>query len=276
MIPVSAILTLKIETEEPIELDAFVGAFTSIAEEYRRSIREYHPDIEGDSRIYVKEIRKGSYEADLIPLVAAAAAPLVSSMDQLLIAEQFVRTWGARIKALASGKFDGWEPTKGELATLANATKAIATDPNASSTLSAVRYRDGRRDVEASFVFSTPDAVRAQASIDAAYRALEATDHSEYRRVLMVFTRSDIGSARVGRRSADRVKIEELSPKPLAVMYASDLAKDRIKHEIRESDDNIYKKGFVVDVNVRTLNGKPSVYAVTNVHEIIELPDDDE
>ena len=36
----AAVLPLRIQTEEPVEIDAFVGAFTSLAEEYRRDIRE--------------------------------------------------------------------------------------------------------------------------------------------------------------------------------------------------------------------------------------------
>ncbi len=90
----------------------------------------------------------------------------------------------------------------------------------------------------------------------------------------MIFTRSDIGTAQVGKPSGERVKIEEISAKPLALIYASDLAEQRIKHEIREADDNVYEKGFVVDVNVRSSNGKPAAYAVTHVHQVIDLPDD--
>ena len=91
----------------------------------------------------------------------------------------------------------------------------------------------------------------------------------------MVFTRTDVGNAIVGKRSGERVKIEEVHSKPLALMYASELAEERLKHEIREAEENVYKKGFVVDVNVRFVNGKPSVFAVTNVHEVIDLPDYD-
>lgn len=267
--------TLTINAEQPIELDAFVGAFTSIAEELRRDIRLNHPDADGDARIFVREIRKGSYEADLIPYVAAAA-PFVAQMDQVLIAEQFIRTWGGRISSLISGKLGDWEPTKSELATMANATQAIATDPNAKSTLKAVTYEDGKRQVKASFEFDTKQALEAQKTIDATYREIEKPDHSDHQRVLMIFTRSDIGSASVGKRSGERVVVEEISPKSRALMYASEMAEDRIKHEIRESEDNVYKKGFVVDLNVRMVNGKPSVYAVTHLHEVIELPEDDE
>jgi hypothetical protein len=44
--------------------------------------------------------------------------------------------------------------------------------------------------------------------------------------------------------------------------------------EGREADDNVYKKGFVVDVNVQLVNGKPAAYRVTNVHQVIDLPSD--
>ena len=57
-------------------------------------------------------------------------------------------------------------------------------------------------------------------------------------------------------------------------MYASEMAEERIKHEIREADDNVYKKGFVVDVNVQYVGSKPKVYAIRNFHSIIDLPDD--
>ena len=90
----------------------------------------------------------------------------------------------------------------------------------------------------------------------------------------MRFTRSDIENVKVGQPSAERVVIEELSERPLALIYGSDLAEKRLKHEIREADENVFKKGFVVDVNVRSSGGKDVAYAVTHVHQVIDLPDD--
>jgi hypothetical protein len=269
-----AILRLRISTEEPVEIDAFVGAFTSLAEEYRREIRENYPDADGDARIFVKEVRKKCIEADLIPYVVAAA-PFIAHMDQVVIVEQFVRSWGSRISALVSGNLSGWSPKKSELKSLVDATEAIARDPNASSTLEAVTFEDGKNEIRAAFQFKTDDAKSAQVTIDGVYRELEAPTGADHERVLMIFTRSDTGKATVGKRSGERVLIEEVHNRALALMYASELAEERIKHEIREAEDNIYKKGFVVDVNVRMVGGKPSVFAVTNVHDIIDLPDDE-
>ncbi len=269
------ILRLRIQTEEPVEIDAFVGAFTSLAEEYRRDIRENYPDADPEARIFVKEVRKKCIEADLIPYVLASA-PFVAQMDQVVIVEQFVRTWGKRITALVSGNLGDWSPKKSELKTLVDATEAIARDPNAKSTLEAVTFEDGKSKIRASFQFATSEAKSAQVTIDGVYKELEAPTGADHERVLMVFTRSDVGKAQLGKRSGERVLIEEVHGKALALMYASELSEERIKHEIREAEDNIYKKGFVVDVNVRMVGGKPSVFAVTNLHEIIDLPDDDE
>lgn len=89
----------------------------------------------------------------------------------------------------------------------------------------------------------------------------------------MRFTRSDIGTVNVGKPSGERVKIEEISDRPLALVYGSQLAEERIKHEIREADENVFKKGFIVDVNVKSTGGRPVAYAITNVHQVIELPE---
>ena len=264
------VLTLRIDTEKPIELSAFVLAFTSLAAEYQRQTQEIFP--EADAKIYVKEVRKGSYEADLIPYIPLIA-PIIASVDQVMIIEQFVTVWGKRISALVTGKLGDWEPTKNDLKTLSDATEAIARDPNASSTLEAVHFRDGKREVEAFFKFTTADANKAKKTIEDQTQLLELHNNEIHERVLMVFTRTDIGNAQVGKRSGEKVVIEEISPKAFAIMYASSLAEERIKHEIREDEGNVYMKGFVVDVSVKTVNGRPSVYAITHVHDIIELPD---
>lgn len=269
-----AFLTLKIDTSQPVEMDAFIGAFSSLAQEFQREVRAKQPRSEAEARIFIKEVRQGSTIIEMIPEIGAAAYSAAAFIDQVTVVENFVKTWGERIQALASGQLGRWQPSKSELNNWTNAVAAIARDPDANSTLEAATFEDGRRQVRAAFQFSTPEAVRAQKTIDATYRELEAPDHADHERVLMVFTRSDIGNVSVGKRSGERVKIEEISSRPLALIYASDLAEERIKHEIRESEDNVFKKGFVVDVNIRMNNGKPAVYAVTHVHEIIELPDD--
>ena len=94
-------------------------------------------------------------------------------------------------------------------------------------------------------------------TVERRLQLLEKTQHADHTRVLMRFTRSDIGDVTVGKPSGERVKIEEISDRALPLVYGSELAEERIKHEIREADENVYKKGFMVDVNVKSTGGRP-------------------
>ena len=75
---------------------------------------------------------------------------------------------------------------------------------------------------------------------------------------------------------SEPIEIEDFARmfKALALTYGSQMAEERVRHEIRDDEYNVYKKGFVVDVNVQKRNGKPVAYSVTHVHQIVVLPDD--
>lgn len=267
-------LTLKLDTHEPVELRDFLGAFTSIGNQAERFVAEASPGSRAEARIYVKEVRHGCIEADL--LLFAAVSGGIAVMDQALFVEDFVKRWGGRIRALVSGQREQQPDNPRDLSDFKNALESVMGDPLASHRLEAATFEDGKRKVKASFTFTTAEARTGLIAIEDRRREIEPINSPDHKRVLMVFTRSDVNAAKVNKRSADRVRIEEISDQSLAVMYSSELAEEKIRHEIREGDDNIYKKGFVVDVSVRhNANGRPSVYAVTNLHQVIELPDDD-
>lgn len=232
-------------------------------------MKEFAPDFPHEAEIFVKEVRAGSIIADLIPFVA----PFIGDMKTLLILEEFVRRYGARLGTLISRNPSDQPNSKSELQTFADAAEAVANDPNGSATLEVAVFEDGEKKIKAAFRFTTPEARVAQQEIEARRKQLEKSEDADRNRVLMVFTRSDVNDADIGKRSGERVMIEEISDKSLALMYGAALAEKRIKYEIRDSDENVYKKGFVVDVNVRVRNGKPVAYSVTHVHDVIDLPD---
>jgi hypothetical protein len=267
------LITLKLNTTQPIELGDFVGAFTALASEFERYIKQTHPDLTGEAELYVRQVRRGSIVVDLFPGLAIAA-PFIADMEKALIVEKFVRVFGTRFRALLGTQASTNAPqTRSELKDWTDAVAAIARDPDAVAQLEATAFEDGRKKIKAAFKFTTKEARKALSTIESRQRVLEKKEHAEHSRVLMRFTRSDVGDVNVGRPSGERVIIEEISDKPLALIYASQLAEERIKHEIREADDNVFKKGFVVDVNVRSSGGRPVAYAVTHVHQVIDLPD---
>src|SRR5208282_1502608 len=78
-------LVLNIDTKHPIELGDFVSGFASISNQYDKFIRTYFPELTGDSRMFVREVRPGSIEADLLPWAVAGVSAVISQMDQVLI-----------------------------------------------------------------------------------------------------------------------------------------------------------------------------------------------
>jgi hypothetical protein len=59
-------IILNIETKNPIELTDFVWAFTSVASQYEKFIRSHYPEMSHDANIFIREVRAGSIEADLL------------------------------------------------------------------------------------------------------------------------------------------------------------------------------------------------------------------
>lgn len=266
-------LTLKLDTNEPIELADFVGSFTAIGNEFERFVKERFPDHKTDVQFFVKEVRSGCVEADLLAGLTALAG-MIGAMDQLLILEQFVRLWGKRLRSFIDNKKEDQPDTKAELKDFYNATKAIVRDPQASHRLEAAIFEDGERKVRTVFQFSNAEARTAQQSIEDRSREIELTTNAEYERVLLTFERSRKSNTQLD-KTGELVVIEEIDQKPKVLIYGSEMIEQEIKHEIREADDNIYKKGFVVDANARQRTGRVVGYVVTKVHQIIDLPDDD-
>lgn len=267
-----AYIALKIDFKLPIDVLDFVSLFTSLEGQFEHFIRAKYPDFASEARVFVKEIRPGSIEADLI----TAAGLIVPLMDHVLIVEDFAKRYYERLsKYFKPGGRDA-DVSKSDLKDLLGAVSAIARDPEASSKIAVVKYEDGKRDVRWAIQFDTSQARRAVEEIENHRRELERVTGTDYSRVLMTFSQSNIKTPPLGKRTGERVVIEEIADTELPLVYASQMAEEQIKHEIREADENVFKKGFVVDVNVQTRAGHPVAYRVTNLHQVIDLPDQEQ
>ncbi|MGI9364515.1 MAG: hypothetical protein ACR2O8_04980 [Rhizobiaceae bacterium] len=262
-------LTLKIDTEQPVELRDFVGSFTSLANEFERFIKASYPDAKSNPKMFVREVRYGCIEADMI---AGFAAVAMTQMDQILILEDFVKRWGTRFLSLrnANAKEDELNSNR-ELKDWADAAKSISSDPVALHRLQAATFEGGKRQIKAEFIFDAPDARTALQNIEDRKLLLAAPTATPHERVLMVYTRTDVHDATINKKSAERVLINQISDVERPVVYASEMAEQEIREHIREADENVYKRGFVVDV-VEELNGdKVIAYGVTAFHSVIDI-----
>ncbi len=268
-------LILKIDTQAPVELNDFVAAFVGFGSQFERFHDREHPDESGSAGFYVREVRAGSIIAELVPYIGAAAVPILgcvmAGVKHANDLKKFVENYGAIITKYF--KRGGRDPkvSKGDLNDFHKTVRAVAHDPNA--TLSLAVFEKGEQRV--AFQFNTTQAREAEHNILEHRQELERTTAADHQKVLMVFTKTGVAHATTGKRSGEMVQIEAIHPRPLPIVYASTLAEERIRHEIAEADENVYKKAFDVDVNVEMRGGKPIAYRLVSVHDVIDLPDDE-
>lgn len=267
-------IRLKLDVHEPIALADFVGVFTAMGAEYDRYAKAAQPDGASAATLYVKHVRDGCIEADLVPVLTGPA--LLVGLGHANTVFNFVKNYGGRISEYLKKGGKAEDATKGELKHFSEQVSVIANAPGSSLRIAAMQVEKGEEKTTVTFQFDTGQAQQIQESVEVHKLELDHQARADKSRVLMVFTRSDVRSSALGKRSGEQVVIEDLSPSPRPLIYASDLAEQQIKHEITEAEDNVYKKGFVVDVNVQTRRGKPIAYSVTNIHQVIDLPDDGE
>lgn len=265
-------IRLTLDVDQAIELGEFVGAFTALASEYERFVRANQPSGPApEATLFVKEVRSGSVIADLVPWVGLTlAGGVIEGVGHLNTVDEFVERLGNRLRAYTKPGGRVSDATKSELSDFYAQVGAVANAPGSTLQVAAMERKSGKDVTRAYFQFDTGETRQIQQRIEEHRNELNHTNRADHERVLMTFVRPDIRGASVGKRSGELVEIAKISDNPRPLIYASEMAGQTIKAEMQD-DDSVFKKGFVVDVNVEMRRGKPVAYAVTNVHQVIEI-----
>ena len=265
------IVELRIQLDDKPELFDLVNSFAGLANQFQAHIKERHPDIQSDAKICVNDIRAGSIIVELMPVIQSFIQP----MGMLVTVDQFVIRLGEIIHGFANGqKLEG--ANKKDMRDFLGVVETIAKDPNAILSVESAEYHETKTTKRARFEFNTKDAKAARDVIVEQKNMLELPAHEVFTNALMVFWQSNRRHTAVGRRTGERAIIEQLSKKDLAVTYETDLARERIKYETIQGDQNLFKLGFFVDGYVERLNNRPVAYRITKLNDVIDLPDDEE
>lgn len=266
-------LILRIETAFPIELNEFVSTFVGLGSQYEHFHDNAHPEDRGGARFYVREVRAGSIIAELVPWVVGipslgAAMAAVKHANDLV---KFVENFQAKLAPYFKRGGRTPDATKGDVADFLKTVQAVAHDESGSLTLAV--YEDGQKRV--SFDFTTAEARAAEGNLLEHRSDMEATTAADHQRVVLRFVRPSAEAGKPGRKGGERAIIDKISPYARPVMYASDLAERRMKHELLEAQGNVFKLLFDVDVNVEvSATGKPLAYRITAVHTVVDGDDD--
>jgi hypothetical protein len=264
-------IRLYIHFEQPIEIKDFVGAFTSIGDQFDKFMRANHPDLASEADLYIKQIHSGSIVADLLPWLAMSLPTIIDAMGQVQTVEDFVIRWGSRIAKYTTPGGRDEQATRSDLKDFIDGVAAIANDTNGTMRVEAIAFEDGEKKIKAAAHFTTAQAQAARLEMERHQIEMGVPRLSIHKRVLMTFTQSNIKNVEPGKRSSERVLIQDLHSKDLPLIYGGQIIEERLKHEIRDEDENVFKKGFIVDASLETKNGRPVAIRVTELHQIIDI-----
>ena len=263
-------IRLKLDTDEPIALNDFVGSFVGLGNQLDRFVAVNYPSFKGDLEVFVQDVRDGCVVADLVVMFGYSALAnnlpgVIDVIDKGQVLARFVNDLKDRLGPYLKGGKNP-EATKSELADYLKTVRTIARDPKAGASLEAAEFEGGQRIVRASFKFTSDEAREAQRQIEAHRQDLEAKSDADHSRVLLHFVRPSAEAGKPGKPGGERGIIDKLHPKALPVLYASEMAEQRIRHEIVEAE-HVFRRLFDVDVNVETnAVGKPVAYRITAFH----------
>lgn len=264
-----AYLELKIDLSDLIEVRQLGDMLGSLADQYDDFVKSHFNDQSHEARFYVQEVSRGSI---IIEFVAAT----IGMMDQTIILKQFFDLTKTRVGLYLAGTGEP-KASPARRQQIADMVRAVATSD--SGTLS-LAYKE--KDADGSEAVLVIDKTEARevlsTALDEKLMALEAVsqpEHNQRRRVMMYFFQTNRKTHSSGKRTGEKVVIPAIHKKPKALIYESQAAEDRVKHEILEEEDNIYKKAFLVDVDIESLNDRITAYRLMSVHEVLDIEDDD-
>jgi hypothetical protein len=281
-------IEIHFDVRQPVELVTLTLALQSLARDYRRFMNDDARArgvriADEDVKLYVTKVESGSILAEL-----ASATPVIgaffSIMDYQSVFAQYVQNFGTIVdycRGLLTRK--DLQPadikiTKAGAQAIADVMAVAAANHDGRLGLRAMRAGSKTSDgaeVYAEITFTSEEAAEAQRGALLAQKVLEYRGDADYENVLLYFQRTSTDTPKSDGRTDDKAIINSISPKPLAVHFASPLDAARINDMKSDPHQNPFKSAFRVDVNVETdRNQVPRFYRVVHIHEVI--PDDED
>lgn len=251
------ILRVNFAPSRPVELADFVRSCGALSNEYNAFAAERGLEA---GKLYVKEVRKGSIELDL---VAVCAGMLVQQVLPIVCNANAIADFLGHLKGVV-----GWLKGGGAGAkdrpyadrTLENVSAfldPVAKDKNATVTVNVVTVNG---DVNAPLVVGNTDANYVQ---NVRRLVEEECASPNVRRVEGVMLRW-YQSRNSDEPTGDKAIIETVSKKPLRTVFAD----RKIKALLLSVEENIFRCAWLVDATVESLDGVPKLYRIESIERL--------
>lgn len=251
------VLRVEIANERPLDLIDVTTSLMALAQAFQdyanRTSGEPLPD---NLRLYVKELRKGSLIAELVSLTEQASwilkhgevlGAFVTNLHDIL----------SYFMGRSSTPLDA--PTRQQANQAIKLVEPIAKDSG--SQLNIQVMEGGTVNIHQNINITTIDANAVQ---NGARRFLGPTLPSNYVSTDQLMTLEQVKNS-ASSKTGDRGIIEAISERPVKLQFLSEDAKRRVL----ELQENPLQCVFMVDVEVRSSEGRPTLYRVISVKDVI-------
>jgi hypothetical protein len=267
------LLQLHLEPRDPIDVLHLTAALGSLARQYQEFAFEH--DLArrtADARLLVSNVAPGSIDISFVPdftYIVAAGGPLLAPLlNKYDLIEKFGKHLKTLIDAFSSTKPPPETITVKDCDDAINIVKPIAQN-GGSQTFNIIK---AGQILPVLFI----NTEQAQSLVESAARhkiELQRPDADIRQSVAMVWARLDRDPAKTeGTKSPDRGVIEEIDPKPHAVLFTDEMS--HIKREMIDDQENPYQKVYFVDVEIVRVGDKIVAYRIMGFHGTEDLPGD--
>ena len=256
------VLRIHIKNSQPVDvsdftktMSAFGTLFSNFAQKNGKSKEE------ANAKLYVSKIIEGSIDIHLVELASLAVIPFVENSNLIL---DFAKHIKSIYDYFVLSKGDEPELNVPELKGVHDMVSIPANDRNGLMTVQVINDNAGNVIFEGcTFNHIEGNGIQNQSDNVLKERKALSNEGDIYRKQLMTIyqVRKD------GTDRGNKGVIDAISDRKLGLVFDSDILED----EILRSAQNPMLKGYIVDVIVQTVLGKPAAYKIMALHDVIDL-----
>ncbi|WVT72609.1 hypothetical protein QM996_13960 [Sinorhizobium chiapasense] len=253
----NSVLRIEFKNTKPIELVDLTTSFTALAESFRdfanSKTEDPHPN---NLRLYVKEIRSGSVIADLITVAEQAQW----IMEHAEVFAGFVANTNELVNYFLGRDSDKRnEPTTRQAKQIAQFVEPVAKDFGSQLNMNVM---DGATvHVHQHFHINGVEANAVQNGVNRFLGPRLPASQVLSDQLMILEQVKNSASA----KSGDRGIIEAIHSKPVRLQFSSEDAKRRVL----DLQENPLQCIFQVNVEVRSVGGRPALYRIIEVTDVI-------
>ena len=262
-------IVYRLDARAPIAVDDLASSLLSFSSAYQDYIRKEEPfDVESSAKLHIVKLTRGSIIAELAAIASQGGFQLAPSLtiDTAKEIAGALNSVGGFIKQLSSvydffssvGTPPGTPPTKEQATKVSQMVRPVASD-NASQLMITVA---GDLNIHPTIIINSEKANAIQNRIQK-YISPAIPENGICKDVLLrlVQVRNDFRH-HVG----DLGIIESISKKAVKLWFSSENVKTNVIEQAYP-----FKMGYIVDVDVQTVDGDPKIYKILNVKHAFDL-----